>query len=1134
MTQPRLSLRDSYVEEPEPESELEPESEPQPQPDPDRGTGAVDPADDPLATPAPTRPLRAGSNSLRGLGKKVVMASKGSKYGLDHVRRVYGHDTDELGDPSVADTDRRRQEDIDAEMSTRRCLARPDSSARQAWDFVQVVLLFYVALMIPFRLGLEVYPGTWSFEWWWEAGVDTFFILDIVINFRTAYWDDLTGNLVISTAEIKKRYLRTWLVPDVVSCLPLSYVLLLVHSGDETAANDASTARVVKIVRLMKLTKMLRLARLARIYQRYEDHFAVLQRCRVYIQVLVLLVAIMYMNHLQCCVWYALGNGPAEQRSKGGATQADGSPAVYVDGWLVRSGYTVDVEGEATALVPVGTRYLASLYWSLTTWTTVGYGDYLAKTNTEKLYACLAQIFGGLMFGILVARMSGIVSRGSLANEKLRNEMEKISEFCRVKNVPLQLRRRIRTFFELLYKQNTVFDNHDVLQHLSPALRREMIDYLYMDVIGQIVLLEYIENSTVMSICTSLRDTVYERGQRVMTEGDDSSDLFIVLSGEIKITRQAVHTGALEAGSFFGEDAICEYYVSGREDGLRTRRTESAESLFYSTLAYLDRETCADIMDSSRQFRINVLQAFTRRHSRGERRVKQIKSLRWRAEACRVEVTVLRAEDLPIMDLDGSTDPYIVACIKDGTKDEQKRTVTKENAGRNAVWGDPLPEDKVTATQTTTGQKLIFPSTMGRMIEIEAWDDDGGISGDDIIGTGRVEVPTPAIDKYAAELEENQVICWVTIKRGKITRGKMSYAGRVLVQIKCWRLSERKSLFSVTRTTTSARLLDRKTQSNKVLLQATTGAARADAAEEAFVSTDPAAEERAAQRIQAVWRGKLARRRLKVSKHEEQIWTKREAGNQKTMSTHQARTDRQKVVDRRMQLNNRLFDRVNKRLVQEIEAQIEEEEQEDKHSIAAARRSRLTEAKAHTAPRTEPEPEPELEPQPEPQTEQKTEMEPEPGQAGLQRLEEGGDENALVLKGRETGLSTDELRRKAEVEAELTKRLKEMAERQDRVRQTVDSAETTMEALVARLVSVQNNLTLRRRQRLVPQTCAPTTGSTAADGEESSDNTTAADTNTRQQDDGEAPQLPRTVLIPPPPRPPLHGKHEQARALLRS
>jgi hypothetical protein len=136
------------------------------------------------------------------------------------------------------------------------------------------------------------------------------------------------------------------------------------------------------------------------------------------------------------------------------------------------------------------------------------------------------------------------------------------------------------------------------------------------------------------------------------------------------------------------------------------------------------------------------------------------------------------------------------------------------------------------------------------------------------------------------------------------------------------------------------------------------------------------------------------------------------------------------------------------------------------------------------------------------------------------------------LKGRETGLSTDELRRKAEVEAELTKRLKEMAERQDRVRQTVDSAETTMEALVARLVSVQNNLTLRRRQRLVPQTCAPTTGSTAADGEESSDNTTAADT--RQQDDGEAPQLPRTVLIPPPPRPPLHGKHEQARALLRS
>jgi len=210
-------------------------------------------------------------------------------------------------------------------------------------------------------------------------------------------------------------------------------------------------------------------------------------------------------------------------------------------GWLGRAGY-LD-EGTAEYLVDLGTQYLASLYWSITTWTTVGYGDYLAKTNLEKIYACLAQLFGGLMFGILISKMAGMVSKGRLSDEKLKSRMEEISEFLRVKAVPLQLRRQIRMFFEALYAKNSVFDNAEFLVQLPPGLRKEMVEYLYMSVIGEMVLLEGIEDSTVMSLCLSLRNCVYERGNEVMREDDDSSDLFVVLSGEIKITRQGVQVG---------------------------------------------------------------------------------------------------------------------------------------------------------------------------------------------------------------------------------------------------------------------------------------------------------------------------------------------------------------------------------------------------------------------------------------------------------------------------------------------------------------------------------------------------------------------------------------------------------------
>ena len=42
----------------------------------------------------------------------------------------------------------------------------------------------------------------------------------------------------------------------------------------------------------------------------------------------------------------------------------------------------------------VTTPYVASLYWSFTTMTTVGYGDLIPQSDTERLFAACAMIIG--------------------------------------------------------------------------------------------------------------------------------------------------------------------------------------------------------------------------------------------------------------------------------------------------------------------------------------------------------------------------------------------------------------------------------------------------------------------------------------------------------------------------------------------------------------------------------------------------------------------------------------------------------------------------------------------------------------------------------------------------------------------
>jgi hypothetical protein len=71
--------------------------------------------------------------------------------------------------------------------------------------------------------------------------IDTFFIIDVLLNLRTAYWLP-TGFLETDPKKILRNYLRTWLVIDVVASLPLTYLTVLMHTFSEV--RDSNSAPV--------------------------------------------------------------------------------------------------------------------------------------------------------------------------------------------------------------------------------------------------------------------------------------------------------------------------------------------------------------------------------------------------------------------------------------------------------------------------------------------------------------------------------------------------------------------------------------------------------------------------------------------------------------------------------------------------------------------------------------------------------------------------------------------------------------------------------------------------------------------------------------------------------------------------
>ena len=271
-----------------------------------------------------------------------------------------------------------------------RCIRHPDSDFSTKWDMLQVCALGYVSVMVPLRTCFDLDNNdTSTFGFWLEAIVDAYFVIDIILCFRTAFWA-ANGELVGDSSSIAIYYMKSWFFIDVLSCLPLGYVEMIMTAGgevDEAADTARRTLRTkrpsdgeggswvgegttdndfnfktFKTLRLFRLGKLLRIARIKRMLKKYEDQFDANQ----YLGMLFTLLIIFFMGHILGCFFFLVGTGEI--------VQCTGDPALEqevcttIKGWVYNAaggpdgtgGWTEEMFKGNPPQVSLGRRYSAS------------------------------------------------------------------------------------------------------------------------------------------------------------------------------------------------------------------------------------------------------------------------------------------------------------------------------------------------------------------------------------------------------------------------------------------------------------------------------------------------------------------------------------------------------------------------------------------------------------------------------------------------------------------------------------------------------------------------------------------------------------------------------------------------------
>lgn len=400
----------------------------------------------------------------------------------------------------------------------------PFHSRYRIWETFLVLLVFYTAWVSPFEFGFLNKPTAPLAIT--DNVVNGFFAIDIILTFFVAYLDKATYLLVDEPKLIAWRYTKTWLAFDVISTIPYELAKSILPSP-------------VKEYGFFNMLRLWRLRRVSAMFARLEKdrHFSYFWvRCAKLIWVTLFAV------HCAGCFYYHLADH-------------------YKDPQKTWIGVSMGGDFHKQSL---WIRYVTTIYWSITTLTTTGYGDLHPVNTQEMVFDTFYMLFNLGLTSYLIGNMTNLVVHITSRTRQFRDSIRGASSFAQRNQLPPHLQDQMLAHLCLRFRTNSEgLQQQETLDALPKAIRSSISHFLFYSVVDNVYLFRGVSNDLLFQLVSEMKAEYFPPKEDVILQNEAPTDLYILVTGTVDliIKKNAIEhvAGELKTGDVCGEIGVLCY-----------------------------------------------------------------------------------------------------------------------------------------------------------------------------------------------------------------------------------------------------------------------------------------------------------------------------------------------------------------------------------------------------------------------------------------------------------------------------------------------------------------------------------------------------------------------------------------------